>query len=550
MLMKRKILVMGLDGATFDVINPLLEEGRMPNLAGLIAAGASGPMRSTVPPISGPAWISLATGMQPQRTSIYDFTYRRAGRYELQHISSADYAGRSVWDYLGKAGKTVGILNYPMFFPPCPVNGFITTGLGASDDDEFTYPASIRQDLDRAAGGKYELMVAYHNARYEDTELFLSDLQRVLDKKIRAAACLLKEKPWDFFWLVLSETDWLQHLMWQRCEPGRSASHAQNAQRFDERFKKVWEQIDGAIGELCAIAGPQTDVVVLSDHGFGPNEGVFKLNVWLQREGYLAWRKGKSRAFADAKEAFCKHGRAIARAIRLHKLAPSLYGHARATKEKLIEKVIDQIDLDKSVAFDPGHTIPFGGVYINDRIVTSPEKRRALSRQIEEKLHRWADANGVAIETWQQTDAPGGQVNTGPDLLVGVNDWGAVLLKERLTGEVFERRSYSSRHTGSHRMNGIFIAAGPDIKRCKVETIQLCDIAPTILHLFDVPVPADMDGRALEDIVTAEYSKAHPAKLDKQAAGQQRRPAVSQARELTQQEKDTVQQQLKDLGYM
>ncbi len=548
--MKRKILIIGLDGATFDVINPLIAEGRMPNLAGLMAAGASGSMQSSVPPVSGPAWISLATGMKPERTSIYDFTYRREGSYELQHISSSDYAGRAVWDYLGKAGKRVGILNYPMFFPPYPVNGFITTGLGASDDDEFTSPASLKQELDKAAGGKYELMVAYHNARYEDTELFLSDLQRVLVKKFRAAACLAKEKQWDFFWFVLSESDWLQHLMWRRLDESRPDPNAQVCEGSRKRFNEVWSLIDQGIGELCAVVGPQTNIVVVSDHGFGPNEGVFKLNVWLEREGYLAWREGKSRVFADAKGALCKYGRAIARAVRLHKLAPGLYGHARATKEKLIEKVTDQIDLDKSVAFDPGHTIPFGGIYINDRIVTSPDARRALCRDIEGKLHSWADVNNVTVETWQQTDSPGGRTNTGPDLLVGVSDWGCVLLKEHLNGEVFERRPYSSRHTGSHRMNGIFIAAGPDIRRGTVQAVHLHDVAPTILHLFDMPVPADMDGQVREDIVTAEYLKAHPAKLEKQTAGDEFRQTVSPPREMTQQEKDFVQQQLKDLGYM
>jgi predicted AlkP superfamily phosphohydrolase/phosphomutase len=548
--MKRKILMIGLDGATFDVINPLIEEGRMPNLAGLIAAGASGCMLSTVPPVSGPAWLSLATGMKPERTSIYDFTYRKGESYELQHISSADYAGRAVWDYLGNAGKRVGILNYPTFFPPYPVNGFITTGLGASDGDEFTSPAALKQELNRAAGGKYELLIGYHNVRYEDTELFLSDVRRVLTKKLRAATCLAREKQWDFFWLVLSETDWLQHLIWQRLDEKRSDSDAQSRNGFRERFKELWGLIDQAIGELCEIAGPQANIVVVSDHGFGPNEGVFKLNVWLERERYLIWRNSNNGAFRDAKDAICRGARAIARGIKLHKLAPALYGHGRATKDKLIEQVVDQIDLAKSVAFDPGHTIPFGGIYINDQIVTSPQKRKELSREIEEKLHKWAEANSVSIETWQRPDSPGARANTGPDVLVGINDWGCVLLKDHLGGEVFERRPYSTRHTGSHRMNGIFVAAGPDIRRGAVETIHLYDIAPTILHLFNVPVPADMDGRVHEDIVTAEYLKAHPAKFQSEAAGNKSQETSSRAREMTQQEKDSVQQQLKDLGYM
>lgn len=548
--MKRKILIIGLDGATFDVINPLIAEGRMPNLAGLIAAGASGCMVSTIPPVSGPAWMSLATGMKPESTSIYDFTYRKAGSYELGHISSSDYAGRALWDYLGKAGKTVGILNYPMFFPPYPVNGFISTGLGASDGDQFTCPAALKQELDKAAGGKYELQVGYHNIRYEDTELFLNDVQRVLVKKLRAAAHLVREKQWDLFWFVLSETDWLQHLIWQRLDRERSDSDTRSGKGFRERFNELWGLIDQAIGELCAIVGPETNIVVVSDHGFGPNEGVFKLNVWLQRQGYLKWAKGTSRAFVGAKEALCRRARTAARAIRLHKLAPGLYGRARETKDKLIEKVIDQIDLDKSVAFDPGHTIPFGGIYINDQIVTDPEKRGELSLEIEAKLHHWADASNVRVETWQRCDSQGARGNTGPDLLVGINDWGCVVLKEHLNGEVFERRPYSSRHTGSHRMNGIFVAAGPDIQRRTVDAVHLHDIAPTILHLFGIPVPVDMDGRVREDIVTAEYLTAHPAEVQNETAGSACQETSSRAREMTQQEKDFVQQQLKDLGYM
>jgi len=157
--MSNKMLIIGLDGATLDVVEPLVEEGLLPNLAGLIAKGASGRMLSTIPPISGPSWISLATGMKPERTSIYDFTYRKGESYDLQHISSSDYAGRSIWDYLGKAGKKVGILNYPMCFPPYEVNGFLSVGLGTSEDNEYTFPRDLKQEIDTAAGGKYEMTV-------------------------------------------------------------------------------------------------------------------------------------------------------------------------------------------------------------------------------------------------------------------------------------------------------------------------------------------------------------------------------------------------------
>ncbi|MFH1717492.1 MAG: alkaline phosphatase family protein [Planctomycetota bacterium] len=548
--MTEKILMIGLDGATFDVINPLIEGGWMPNLAALIAKGASGRMLSTVPPISGPAWLSLATGMKPESTSIYDFTYRKGDSYELQPISSSDFAGRSIWDILGRAGKQVGILNYPMLIPPYEVNGFMSAGLWASQDGEFTFPADLKEELNRAADGKYELSVNYHNSCYEDTALFLDDLERVLAKKLLAAKCLMKEKPWDFFWLVLSETDWLQHLMWRHIDRNHPLHEGRKSEKFHRRFKEVWRRIDEAIAELNVIAGEQADMFIFSDHGFGPNEEVFRLNVWLEREGYLVWRKNSNKTLSRTKStasAWCKE---VARALRLNKIAPRLYDYGRKTKSKLIEKVVDQIDLTRSMAFDPGHTIPFGGIYINDRLAGTAEKKRRVSREIVEKLQNWASANGVKVETKQKCDLPVDQQSAGPDVLIGINDYRCVLLKDRFDGEVFERRPYTSRHSGSHRMDGIFIGVGPDIQNCTMDESHIYDIAPTILYLLDLPVPPSMDGQVLTTIVSEQFLSSHPVNMASETRDSESTDSVGSTKELTQDEKDAIQRQLEDLGYM
>lgn len=547
--MSHKVLIIGLDGATFDVIDPLMEEGLLPNLARLIAKGASGRLLSTVPPISGPSWISLATGLKPETTSIYDFTYRKGEGYELQHISSMNYAGRSVWDYLSKAGKTVGILNYPMCFPPYEVNGFLSAGLGTSEDNEFTFPRDLKQELNKAAGGKYELTVGYHEARYEDAELFLNDLQRVLNKKLQVATYLVKEKQWDFFWFILSETDWLQHLMWRHIDESHSLYEGQKSRDLYKRFKHIWTLIDKAVGELTDIAGEQSNLIVHSDHGFGPNEAVFKLNVWLEREGYLVWRGKKKKKSSGAREEFLNRCKAMAKAIKLHKLAPKLYDYGRATKQKLMDKTIDHIDLEKSVAFDPGHTIPFGGIYINDRLADTDQKKKEIRQEIEWKFREFADKNNVKVDMWRKNDLPKTQSNTGPDLIIGIDNWQCVVLKDPLDGDVLERRPYSSRHTGSHRMDGIFIATGPDIQNGRIENLQLCDIAPTVLHLFDIPTPPFMDGHVRIDVMTAEYISRHPVGVRGEVP-QASAEAVGQTREMTQEEQDAIQQQLKNLGYM
>lgn len=549
--MNKRILMIGLDGATFDVIDPLIEEGWMPNLAKLITKGASGRILSTIPPISGPAWVSLATGRKPETTSIYDFNYRKDKSYELQPVSSLDYAGRAVWDYLSKAGKKVGMLNYPMIIPPYKVNGFMSAGLWASEGGEYTFPLVLKQELNKAAGGRYELTVDYRKSRYNDTKLFLDDLQIVLAKKLCVATHLMKEKQWDFFWLVISETDWLQHIMWRHLDENHSLYEGQESRKFQQRFKKIWQMIDEAIGKFVDIAGDQSNIVICSDHGFGPNEEIFKLNVWLEREGYLVWQKRQSKAFSLAKRAAFTYCKAIAKGLRLDKLVPKLYrSYGRVTRNKLTEMPIDHIDMEKSIAFDPGHTIPFGGIYINDRLIDTPKGKQKISREIVEKLCDWGRKNNVKIETWQRSSSLVGQTNAGPDLIIGMNDWGCVLLKDQSKGEIFERKSYSTRHTGCHRIDGVFIGAGPDIKSCTVNEAYIYDIAPTILYLFNQPVPQSMDGQVLTSIINEESLDKNPVKFQSEVRDDKRTDTTSMPKEMTQQEKDIVQQQLKDLGYM
>ncbi|UCE98813.1 MAG: alkaline phosphatase family protein [Planctomycetota bacterium] len=547
--MTRKVLIIGLDGATFDVIKPLMEEGWMPNLAKLVERSVSGPMRSTSPPLSGPAWLSLATGMKPEKTSVYDFCNRKDNSYRLQGITSADCTGRAIWDYLSKAEKRVGILNYPICIPPYAVNGFMTAGFLASPNSEFTFPVDLKQELSKVVGGAYELSVPYYDARYDDTDLFLNDIHRVLDKKLRATAYLLRKKQWDLFLVVISETDWLQHIMWRHLDKNHPLHEGKRSVRFHQRFKEFWRRIDDAIGGFNNVVGKQTNIVILSDHGFGPNDEVFKLNVWLEREGYLVWRERQNKALSRAKKLVCIFGKATAKDIKLHRLAPKLYKWGRAARVKLTEKIVDQIDLERSIAFDPGHTIPFGGIYINDRLV-DVFQRKQLIKEIAEKLRSWGKSNNVNVTIWQSENSVGEAVNTAPDLMVGIDDWRCVMPKGRSDGEIFERRPYSSRHTGSHRMNGIFIASGPDIQKGVVDNVHICDIAPTLLYLFDQPVPSDIDGQVMKGIFTAEYLANHPVKLQTNPQDYKCPDTTNASKTLTAEEEDSIHQQLKDLGYM
>lgn len=494
-----KVLVIGLDGATFDIIDPLVKEGKMPNLKRLIECGASGSLESTTPPITGPAWLSLTTGMSPGKTGIFDFMKRTDESYCLHPISSQDFVGKSVWDYLSQAEKQVGILNYPLLYPPYKINGFMSAGVGVPlIDANFTYPKMLKRELNQIAGGRYEIMVPYHKPRYNNTDLFLKDLYRVFNKHVRAAKYLITKKKWDLLWVIFSQTDALQHLMWRFIDPDHPLYQKKQAEIYGQKFKDFWKYVDKAIGDILNLIDQKTTIILLSDHGFGPNNQVFHLNLWLEQEGFLKRKRSKILSKHTAWEGFHK----IAKITKLKNWCFYVHKYGVNTLRSLKnESALKQIDLQRSIAFDPGHSIPFGGIYINNTLISNSEERKITINKITEKIRIYGKKHGLKIEIIEPKNLYDCQVNNRcPDLLLKINDWGCVIKKGFEADEILENKSYSPRHTGSHRMNGIFIAYGPNIQKTKLENAKIFDIAPTLLYLFNQPIPGKIDGRVLKEI--------------------------------------------------
>ena len=143
-----KMLVVGWDGATFDVIRPMLERGELPNLARLIDGGARGPLRSTMPPSSAVAWSTFMTGRAPANHGIFGFYRSNDHAYRARLIDSRDLDGPRFWDWLGEAGYRTGVINVPLTYPPRPLNGFLVGGMLTPGAEEiFTYPTDLTTHL-------------------------------------------------------------------------------------------------------------------------------------------------------------------------------------------------------------------------------------------------------------------------------------------------------------------------------------------------------------------------------------------------------------------
>ena len=482
---------------------------KLPTLRKLVKNGSYGILESTVPPVTGCAWLSLATGKTLGKTGIIDFLNRKDNKPKLYPTTSSDFKGHSFWDYLSKANKRVGIFNYPMLFPPYKVNGFMVSGLGSSPDDEISYPPSLKEELEQVAG-KYEIYVDYHNRKYENLDLFLSDLNKFLDKFEKWIYYMVKNKSWDVLFLVFSATDWVQHIMWRHIDETHPMYDPKRSPKYRKEFIKFWQRIDKILGNILNTLPKDTIVFLVSDHGFGPNDQTFNLAKWLVEKGYMVRKR-------DLKRILKKYTYRVATIMAktpIRKLFPSKT--RKSVGDALRTSIADEIDFEKSTAYCLGHTIPFGAIYINAK---DEKKREEIKARLISDLKNISKDIGKKVEVSiyePKKIYSGEKVELLPDVIFTINNWRCVIIEDSFDRPLFEEKPFSTRHTGSHRLNGIFLAYGLGIKKGQRVDAKIYDIAPTILHIFGLPIPNDMDGRVLMEIFEpdSEFVRRRPRYVD------------------------------------
>lgn len=544
--MTPRLLVLGLDGAGYDLLSRLCDDGVMPNLAALARAGAMGPLRSTVPPITGPSWLGLSSGLDADQTGIADFLVRRPPLFEMRTIGSRDFEGRTLWDAVGAAGGRVAVFNFPILYPPYAVNGVMVSGFGADESTQWTYPTELKRELRDAVGGDYNLSINYHHEVYDDADRLLDDLEASLERRLLAAELVCRRERWDLVVAIFSETDWLLHRCWADLDPSHPRYDLDRSPRVAERVRRVWSRIDAAIPRLLDALGEGANVLVCSDHGFGPNTRTLKINLLLEREGLLVRRPAAERPASMLRSA---GARAAKRAGALAARVPGPVGRVLTRARRRARRFLPRddsaylaalVDTDRSVAFDPGHTIPFAGLFVAPAVERGgPVYLDALGR-VEETLDRFGRASGVdlvARRAWLDSPA---RPEPLPDLLVSADDWACIFVKTDFSGEPLVEASFSPRHTGSHRMNGVYLVSGPAFgaRPAGIEA-SILDVAPTVLALFGLSTPADRRGRIL-DVLARRPETLDPAALDG-ATGPVR---------TTEDDEADVRERLKGLGYI
>jgi predicted AlkP superfamily phosphohydrolase/phosphomutase len=529
-----KAVVLGLDGATWDILRPLAERGVMPNLARALTQGRHGSLRSCLPPFSSPAWMSISTGKNPGSHGIFDF-WEAGAPGERRLVSSRSARGRKLWELASDAGKVVHVVAVPVSYPPSRVNGTFVCGMFTPGESvDYTWPPELKAELKALPGG-YE---ADPYARGLEGRAFLEQTHEVIRQQERATRHLLEKGEWDLLFTVIQAPDPLQHKFWNVLDPSDPRYDADGAREYLPLLEETYRRCDEVIGDRMAMAERGATLLVISDHGFGRYEKLFNLNRVLEDAGLLVRRGGPRRVAG--------RGLSTRRVIdTLRRL--DVLGLERRLPGRFRERLAGRIDAALSAPLDPGRTRAFAAASSAESVFIAPHvagaDREAVAREVIAALEAARDPDTgepIIDRACRREDVySGSELHRIPDVLI---DFGErpYLASDRLAATSVVERIPAAAGGGRHRRRGILLGLGPGVTAGPVDGANIVDVAPTVLHALGLPVPDDMDGRVLTDLVAGGRAVERSAAAD------------SSTGEVvyTEEEAAAIEKSLENLGYI
>lgn len=462
----KKVVMIGLDGLNPDLVYQW--KGELPNLSKLMEEGIHGNIKSTVPPITPQAWSCILTGKNPGHFGYWDFTYRddySYGQSELVNSRVRDERVDTIYEILSGYNKKVAIINVPVTYPPPEIPGgySISSFMIPNLNKQFTHPASLRKKIEKIIGQYIiDASTSDMNFRQMDKEVVLKRIYDMDKQRFELTKYFIKEKKCDFVFTVIMGTDRMPHLFYRYFDKNhrRYTPHP----KYESALKNHYKFCDESIGEILNLMDKDTAMIVTSDHSVQRLDGRINLNEWLIKEGYMKLRKRPERPTS-----------------------------------------LMQVDIDwsQTKAWATGFT---GQLYLNVKgresqgIVDSQDYERLLD-ELAEKLKAITDEKGESLDTkvYRRKDIHSGEyAKFGPDLFVYFDNcyWNI----SELIGydSIYSYDTPKGPDDGGHGPFGFFAMAGKGVpKRGKVSDADLLDIAPTVLHLFGVTIPQDMEGKVL-----------------------------------------------------
>lgn len=466
-------LVVAIDGMDPDYLRRGLEADMLPTFRDLIDRGVWGPLRSTIPPMSSPAWVCFRTGKNPGQLGFVDFFAKKENSYELAP-AAFKVPDPAIWQILSHHGKRVGVVTMHLTYPPDRVNGIMVSPVYARSD-AYYFPAEVQADIEAEIGKlDYEVQDKTYFARH-----LMEEQLRLEENRLQLAKSVLARGEYDFF----------------AC--GFSVDRAHHFATDDDTLLRVYQHADRIVGEVLDAVQPR-NVVIVSDHGGGRLKGKFLINQWLTERGYLSYRGAR---ILDRPSLFSRERvRTVLDRMGLLSLARRVIPRAARrfvpAQSVSYEMVFSDIDWSQTVAYSP----VVGGIYLNvkgrePKGIVLPDQYEDLRERIIADLKALQDPatqSALDIQVYRREEIYSGpKLQSLPDIVLYLPAYDAT--------PTWGKPAVGAKgKPGGHRLYGVFVASGQDIRSGELGVeATIVDVAPTLLHLMGVPVGSDMDGQVL-----------------------------------------------------
>lgn len=516
------MMVVGVDGGTFNFIKPLIEEGRLPNFEKIMKEGVYGKLKSTVPPSTVPAWYSYLTGKDPGKLGFYAWSQynrknKKVERFRLENIKEVCF-----WDYFDK--EKSGIVNIPSLYPPEDFNGWFVAGFGVPGfSKRYTSPIDFKKEIEERIGD-YRLYTIRFDKKNE--EEYIENLYEVMKQRFEVSKYLWEEKEVDFLNVVFRATDQICHY----CAHNKKLI-------FD-----VYEKMDEFLSWFLETG---ENIIIISDHGFSKEKKLLQINSLLEKIGYLKKKRTKKSLRFRAISKISGFFRNFVRRFELREIIDkykSLRDLIPEGKRMGLKNAIlmDIIDWDKTKAFGDFQA-KTGFVYINREVVNDVEKEK---KKIISRLKKEIKKLGLDIEIRDSKNVWTDVKENFPDIvLLSKNE----NLGIRSNFDEVDLVTSVEKNLYDHDFDGIFMAYGPDLREgFELNGAKIIDVAPTVLHSLGKKIPKNMDGKVLKKI----FREASNQRRRKVEFGEPLKKVEKRKVKIEEKDEEKIKQRLKDLGYM
>lgn len=471
--LNRRVILFGMDGATWDLLSRFTDDGTMPFLAKLRLDSRWGPLTSTVPPVTAPAWAALSTGKMPGKTGVFAFNGLAGSIDRYKPVTSRNVLSDTFPEILERAGKTVDVVNLPTFSFPTRIKGAVLGDI-LCPPDRAVHPESL---LEKRIFREYR---NFPNISLKgDLLRYVQDVRELENVRFRCAQELFMTD-WDFLFVMFSGVDWVQHELYRELTIGEDTPACNLARKF-------FEDIDGYLRWFASNLREEDFLLMASDHGFKVSHGLFDVNRWLAANGYLRVRKSSSFLSRLSPGAGVRIPSPLVSYVSKHR---TLWAAANRARKGAFSAARGGIRPDPaSIAFSPEYT---WGVYLNSRRrfrngVLDPQQEQEVRKKIKAGLDEAARKGLIRRCALPEEIHKGPFAGRGPDLIIIPAERGISSMLKGIDDDV---------PINNHSMEGIYLIHGPGIPPTS-GAASICDIAPTILTIFGLEVPEDMDGMSL-----------------------------------------------------